>query len=129
MEICFWFFFSSRRRHTRCGRDWSSDVCSSDLSLQPARAAAEATKTIPVVFVVTADPVGQGLVANLARPAGNVTGLATYVPGEISERILQILREVVPHVSRLALLTNPANPVHRELMSRALPSAAQQSRL
>ena len=98
-------------------------------SLQPARAAAEATKTIPVVFVVTADPVGQGLVGNLARPAGNVTGLATYVPGEISERVLQLLREVVPNVSRLAILTNPGNTVHTELMSRALPSAAQQSRV
>jgi putative ABC transport system substrate-binding protein len=96
-------------------------------SLQPARAAAAATKTIPVVFVVTADPVGQGLVANLARPGGNVTGLATYVPGEISERVLQLLREASIRVSRLAVLTNPGNPVHRDLMAQALPSAAQQA--
>ena len=96
-------------------------------SLQPARAAAATTKTIPVVFVVTADPVGQGLVTNLARPGGNVTGLATYVPGEISERILQLLREATIKVSRLAVLTSPANPSHRDLMSQVLPSAAQKA--
>jgi ABC-type uncharacterized transport system substrate-binding protein len=96
-------------------------------SLQPARAAVAATKTIPIVFVVTADPVGQGLVSNLARPEGNVTGLATYVPGEISERVLQLLREATVKVSRLAVLMNPANPVHKDLMSQALPSAAQRA--
>ncbi|PYO54266.1 MAG: hypothetical protein DMD83_22665 [Candidatus Rokuibacteriota bacterium] len=55
-------------------------------SLQPARAAAEATKTIPVVFVVTADPVGQGLVGNLARPAGNVTGWPPICRGKSARR-------------------------------------------
>jgi putative ABC transport system substrate-binding protein len=96
-------------------------------SLQPARAAAAATNTIPIVFVIAADPVGQGLVANLARPGGNITGLATYVPREISEGVLQLLREATIKVSRLAVLMNPANPVHRDLMSRALPSAAQRA--
>ena len=98
-------------------------------SLQPARAAAEATKTIPIVFAVAADPVGQRLVGNLARPGGNVTGLATYMPEEISAKVLQVLRETLPGVSRLAILTNPANPVHRDLMSQALPSAAQRLRV
>lgn len=96
-------------------------------SLQPARAASAATKTIPIVFVVTADPVSQGLVANLARPGGNITGLATYVPEEISERVLQLLREATVKVSRLAVLMNAANPVHRDLMSQAFPSAAQRA--
>jgi putative ABC transport system substrate-binding protein len=96
-------------------------------SLQPARAAAAATKTIPIVFVVTADPVEQGLVANLARPGGNITGLATYVPGEISERVLQLLREATIKVSRLAILMNPANQEHKALMAQALPAAAQRS--
>jgi putative ABC transport system substrate-binding protein len=96
-------------------------------SLQPARAAAAATKTIPIVFVIAADPVGHGLVANLTRPSGNVTGLATYVPGEISERVLHLLREATIKVSRLAILTNPANPVHRELMAQAFPPAAQKA--
>ncbi|HYB40868.1 MAG TPA: ABC transporter substrate-binding protein [Candidatus Methylomirabilis sp.] len=98
-------------------------------SLQPARAAAEATKTVPIVFVVSADPLSHGLVANLAHPGGNVTGLATYVPAELSERVIQLLREVVPKVSRLAVLMNPANPIHRQLVSQALPPAAQQARI
>jgi putative ABC transport system substrate-binding protein len=96
-------------------------------SLQPARAAVAATKTIPIVFVVAADPVGQGLVPDLARPGGNVTGLATYVPGEISGRVIQLLREATIKVSRLAILMNPANPVHRDLMSQTFPSAARRA--
>ncbi len=97
-------------------------------SLLPARAVVAATKTVPIVFVVAADPVGHGLVANLARPGGNVTGLATYVPSEISENVVQVLKEAVPKVSRLAVLTNPANPVQRELMT-ALRSAAQHAKI
>jgi ABC-type uncharacterized transport system substrate-binding protein len=96
-------------------------------SLGPARAAAAATKTIPIVFVVSADPVGHGLVSNLARPGGNVTGLATYVPREISERVLQLLREATIKLSRLAVLMNSANPVHKDLMSQGLPAAAQRA--
>ena len=96
-------------------------------SLQPARAAAAATRTIPIVFVVTADPIGQGLVADLARPGGNITGLATYVPREISERVFQLLREATIKVSRLAVLMNPSNAVHRDLMFQTLPSAAQRA--
>jgi putative ABC transport system substrate-binding protein len=98
------------------------------MSLQPARAAAEATKTIPIVFVIAADPVRQGLVGNLARPGANITGVATYVPEESSDKVLQVLREAITSVSRLAVLTSPANPAHRELMSRALPPAAQRAR-
>jgi len=94
-------------------------------SLQPGRAAAEATKTIPIVFVVVADPVEHGLVANPARPGGNITGLATYMSQEFGEKGLSLLREAAPRVSRVAILTNPSNPAHGELMSRALPSAAQ----
>ena len=96
-------------------------------SLQPARAAAAATKTIPIVFVVGADPVAHGLIANVARPGGNVTGLATYQPEQLSSRVLQLLREIAPGLSRLAVLTNPSNPVHRELMARPLASAAQRA--
>jgi putative tryptophan/tyrosine transport system substrate-binding protein len=98
-------------------------------ALQPARAAAEATKTIPIVFVILADPVGQGLVDSPARPGGNITGLATYVREESSERILELLRAALPRLSRVAVLTNPVNPVHKELMSQALPSAAQRMTL
>src|SRR5437762_5537121 len=61
-------------------------------SLRPARAAVEVTKTVPIVFVVTADPVGQRLVGNLSRPGGNVTGLNVYLPKESSEKVLQFLK-------------------------------------
>jgi putative ABC transport system substrate-binding protein len=98
-------------------------------SLQPARAAAAATKTIPIVFVVTADPVGHGLVKNLARPGANATGVATYAPAETSEKVLALLKAAVPGLSRLAVLTNPANPAHRELMTQALPPAAERAKV
>jgi len=94
-------------------------------ALRPAQAAAEATNTIPIVFVVAADPVRQGLVANVAKPGGNITGAATYVPEESGDKALRLLREATAKVSRLAVLANPDNPAHRELMSQALPSAAR----
>jgi len=93
-------------------------------SLQPARAAIAATQSIPVVFIIAADPVAQGLVSSLAKPGGNVTGLATYQPEALSEHVVQVLKEVAPGLSRLAVFSNPTNPVHRELLSKALPTAA-----
>jgi ABC-type uncharacterized transport system substrate-binding protein len=95
------------------------------MSLHPARAAAEATKTIPIVFVVVADPVAQKLVGNPARPGGNITGLAAYGPEDSSHKVIQLLKEANPKIGRLAVLTNPANPVHQEIMSQSLPSAAR----
>ncbi len=69
-----------------------------------ARAAKQATSTIPIVMVYVLAPVGQGLVASLARPGGNVTGL-TYTAGrEIGEKHLQLLKEAVPRTSRVAVL-------------------------
>src|SRR6266498_3611181 len=109
MNLLF-FFFSSRRRHTRCGRDWSSDVCSSDLividyrsvdgrsdrfpelaadlvrakpdiivtrGMTAALAAKAAAGSIPIVMATASDPVGAGIVPNLARPGGNLTGMTT----------------------------------------------------
>ena len=72
------------------------------------QAAREATKTIPIVTPVVADPVGTGLVASLARPGGNVTGLTTIAP-DLSGKRLELLKEVVPKVSRIAVLSNPSN--------------------
>jgi putative ABC transport system substrate-binding protein len=72
-------------------------------------AARQATKTIPIVFVVHGDPVGSGDVATLARPGGNVTGLAQMAP-ELSTKQLEILRQVVPRVARVAVIWNAANP-------------------
>jgi ABC-type uncharacterized transport system substrate-binding protein len=98
-------------------------------SALPAHAAADATRTIPVVFLVVADPVGQKLVGSLARPGGNVTGLATYAPDVLVARRLQVLKEVVPKATRLAVLANPDNATHRELLAREIPAAAQPQKL
>lgn len=74
-----------------------------------ARAAKQATTTIPIVAIGLSDPVGQGLVASLARPGGNVTGLATLFP-ELAAKRLELLKETIPGVSRVAVLWNSANP-------------------
>ncbi len=74
-----------------------------------ALAAKQATRTIPIVMAVSGDPVGDGLVASLARPGGNVTGLSLMVP-ELGGKRLQLLKEVVPRASRVAVLWNPAVP-------------------
>src|SRR5215207_1011201 len=73
-------------------------------------AASNATKDIPVVITNVGDPVGLGLVASLARPGGNVTGLAYSVGLEVFGKQLEILKESVMGVSRAAILWNPANP-------------------
>jgi putative ABC transport system substrate-binding protein len=75
------------------------------------RAAKEATTTIPIVMVQDSDPVGSGFVASLARPGGNITGLSTLAP-ELSGKRLELLKETVPKLSRVAVLgdsTEPAN--------------------
>ena len=69
-------------------------------------AAKRATSSIPVVFTVVADPVGQGVVTNLARPESNVTGLTTIVPG-LYGKYVELLREVVPSASRVAIIGAP----------------------
>jgi putative ABC transport system substrate-binding protein len=68
------------------------------------------TKVIPIVFAA-GDPIATGLVASLARPGGNVTGLSTNLPG-IGAKRLELLKEGIPKVSRVAVLSNPANPAH-----------------
>jgi putative tryptophan/tyrosine transport system substrate-binding protein len=73
------------------------------------QAVQQATTTIPIVMSAVLDPVGSGLVTNLARPGGNVTGLSIMAPDIVGKQ-LQLLREVMPSVSRVAVLWNPANP-------------------
>jgi len=73
------------------------------------RAAKEATTTIPIVMVHVADPVAFGFVAGLARPGGNVTGFALLFP-ELSGKRLEVLKEALPKLSRVAVLWNAANP-------------------
>ena len=72
-------------------------------------AAKQATSVIPIVFAVAGDPVGTGLVASLARPGGNVTGLSLQ-PTDLAGKRLELLREVVPGLRRLAILANVGNP-------------------
>src|SRR5262245_53719836 len=76
-----------------------------------ALAAQHATTTIPIVMVGVSDPVGSGLVASLAQPGGNVTGLAALAP-ELVGKHLEFLKDLLPTVSRVAILWNPANPAH-----------------
>ena len=71
-----------------------------------------ATTTIPIVFVAVADPVGLGVVQRLSRPGGNITGLATLVPEDFLGKRIEILRELVPGASKIALMINPGNPIH-----------------
>jgi putative ABC transport system substrate-binding protein len=75
------------------------------------RAAKHATATIPIVMVGVGDPVRSGLVASLAKPGGNVTGFTSIGP-DLSGKRLQLLKEVIPTLSRVAVLWNPANPAN-----------------
>jgi putative ABC transport system substrate-binding protein len=75
-----------------------------------ARAAKRATSTIPIVMATSGDPVAVGLVASLARPGGNVTGNTILSP-DLNGKRLELIRQLVPGISRIAVLTNPANPI------------------
>jgi len=86
-------------------------------------AAKNATKTIPIVMISVGDPVGLGLIASLARPGGNVTGSSYSVGPEIAGKLLELLKETVPKVRRVAILWNPANPA-QPLFIRELNVAA-----
>jgi putative ABC transport system substrate-binding protein len=88
-----------------------------------AQAAYQATRTIPIVMVAVGDPVRLGLAASLARPGGNVTGTASYLP-ELSGKPLQILTETVPRIKRVAVLWNPANPLHASVLKDSEVSAS-----
>jgi putative tryptophan/tyrosine transport system substrate-binding protein len=92
---------------------------------QVAVALKSATATIPIVFVAVFDPVAIGLVQSLSRPGGNVTGLATYVPGDWVAKRIEILRELVPGASKIALLVNPGNPIHRLMLAKEVPDTAR----
>ena len=80
------------------------------------RAAKKATVTIPIVMGFDNDPVGNGFVASLARPGGNITGLATLAPG-ISGKLLELLKEVVPRLSRVAVLGTSTQPGNAQSLS------------
>jgi putative ABC transport system substrate-binding protein len=91
-------------------------------------AAKAATTTIPIVFGVPEDPVRLGLVASLARPGGNLTGV-NFFSGELTAKRLELLRELVPGAANVAVLVNPANAVNTETTLRDVQSAASAMRL
>jgi putative ABC transport system substrate-binding protein len=105
-----------------------ADVIVADVT--PAiQAAMRGTSTVPIVMAIAADPVGSGLVPSLAHPRGNVTGLSLMLP-EISAKRLQLLKEVLPRVSRVAVLWHPDIPWHTPMLKAidaALPSLGLQA--
>jgi len=82
------------------------------------RAAKEATSTIPIVMALDPDPVGNGFVASLARPGGNVTGVSALSP-DLSGKQLEILKEIVPKLSRVAVLGSSNRPGNAQILKEA----------
>ena len=78
-------------------------------STRETQAAKRGTSTIPIVMTLSPDPVGQGLVASLARPGGNVTGLTNLVPG-VSQKYVELLKEIAPSASAFLVMTGPRGP-------------------
>ena len=86
-------------------------------------AAKTATSTIPIVMTSTGDPVGQGLVASLARPGGNVTGNASLSP-ELNSKRLEVLKDAVPNLARVGYLRGPGGSILSDLQLKELRAAA-----
>jgi putative ABC transport system substrate-binding protein len=94
-------------------------VLAGPASIRPAK---EATSTIPIVMANDADPVGSGVVASLARPGGNITGLSNLAP-EISGKRLELLKEIVPRLSRLAILGTSTTSGTAQVLKEMEPAA------
>jgi putative ABC transport system substrate-binding protein len=90
---------------------------------QASLAAKGATKTIPVVMLAVSDPIAAGLIKSLARPGGNVTGTSSQT-AEVQGKSLQLLKQVVPKLRRVAVLWNPANAIFQTQMLQAAKEAA-----
>ena len=88
----------------------------------PSSAAKDATTTIPIVFFAVGDPVGSGLVASLARPGGNLTGASRIGP-ETTVKQLELLKEMVPKASRIAMFVNDRLPLHAVIRTQVEPVA------
>jgi putative ABC transport system substrate-binding protein len=95
---------------------------------QAALAAKKATGTVPIVMVEVSDPVGAGLVASLARPGGNITGTSA-VAADVVGKQLELLQEMLPKVSRVSALWNPANPVFQKRQLGEARAAASKLRI
>jgi putative ABC transport system substrate-binding protein len=100
---------------------WKPDVLF--VSTTPGSLAAKAaTSTVPIVVVSVADPIGVGLVASLSRPGGNITGV-TNIAAELIGKRLEILKELVPNVSKVAIFVNPDDPIAQPQLQAARPTA------
>jgi putative ABC transport system substrate-binding protein len=86
------------------------------------RAAQHATRTIPIVMAATRDPVGEGFVASLAQPGGNITGLS-FLSAELPGKRLELLKEMLPQSTRIAVLANPASPFYASAMDNLTVAA------
>ena len=91
-----------------------------------ALAAKRATSTLPIVMALVADPVSSGLVANLAHPGGNVTGVSP-MKAEITAKLLQLLKETIPRLARVAVLWNPDMPWHAKVIEEIKSAAPKLS--
>jgi len=104
------------------------DLIVASAGTQVATAAKNATETIPIVMIFVRDPVGNGLIASLARPGGNVTGTSGSAGLEWVAKQLELLKETVPQIRRVAILSNPDNAYH-QLAIREVNVAAQSLRV
>lgn len=103
--------------------DWKPDLITASTAT-PNLALQQITRTIPIVMTAVADPMGVGLVASLAQPGGNITGVGSLVPEMFSSKQLQLLRDGVPRAKRIAVFVNPDNPMTRGALA-PLPPAAE----
>lgn len=89
----------------------------------PTQHAKSATSTIPIVMTYVSDPIGFGFVASLARPGGNITGMTNFGP-ELSGKRLELLKEILPKTSRVAIFTGPVTPIQTFLVKEMQAPAA-----
>ena len=85
-------------------------------------AAQHATQTVPVIFIASGDPVGDGLVQSLAHPGANLTGFAVMEPS-LGAKLLGMLKQVAPHVARVGVLVNPDSATHRRILALLMAAA------
>jgi putative ABC transport system substrate-binding protein len=86
------------------------------------RGAQQATRTVPVIFIVSADPVADGYVQSMARPGGNLTGFTVLEPS-MGAKLLELLKEIAPHISRVAVMSNQDSPGNQQLYAAAAAAA------
>jgi len=89
-----------------------------------ARAAQEAVRTVPIIFIGAADPVADGFVQSLSRPGGNLTGFTVLEPS-VGAKLLELLKEIAPRISRVAVMTNPDSPSGPRLHDAVAAAAAR----